>query len=129
MTPAEILNALGQRLAGMTDCPQIVWENKSTVPASLPYLTAAVVPGVTADRSLSGGAEWSDGTFVVVVVSELNKFTTAANILAANIKARFPYGLRPTAGLIIPAPPRVVKGYPTDADWRVPVQIPWKTMN
>lgn len=129
MTPAEILSALGQRLAGMTDCPQIVWDNRTTVPTALPYLTASVVRGVTTDRGLNGGAEASDGTFVVVVVAEKNKFTTAADILAAAIKARFPMGTRVAAGLTITGPGHVSTGYPTDTDWRVPVIIPWKTVN
>lgn len=127
MTPQAISAALGQRLAGMTGVPGIVWPNKAVPLPARPYLVAQIVRGRTTAPALAGGPILATGTFVVTVVHELNGFATAAETLAASVAARFPKGLRPAAGLTITDVPHIDSGYADDVSWRVPVLIPWKT--
>lgn len=126
MTPSAILQAIGQRLQGMANCPPIVWPNKAAAPAK-PYLVVQMVPGTATDPTLAGGGGIIEsGQCVVTVVAELNTFSTGAEAVAANIRARFPKGLRPTAGLTITDAPRILAGYTDDTSYRVAVSIPWQ---
>lgn len=123
MTPDAILNALGQRLAALTSCPPIVWPNKVTTPPARPYLTVQMAARDDIDPTIAGGDGYSEGRMVVVVVSDPDAYTTAADQLAARIKAHFPKALR-TGGVTIRSS-SVKGGYPTDTDWRIPVLIDW----
>jgi hypothetical protein len=124
MTPSQILNAIGQHLLTMTDCPPVVWPNKqpATLPA-LPYLTVQMAARRTFDPTLDGSSETSTGKAVIVVVHDLNEYSTQADDLAALVKAHFPKG-RLTDDLTI-RQSQVLDGYPTDTDWRVPVNVDW----
>lgn len=123
MTPDAIFSAIGQRLAAMPDCPPVIWPNKDSAPPARPYLTAQIAARDDLDPALAGGAGYSEGRFVVTVVSDLGRLTTAPDQLAALIKAQFPKALR-TSGVTIRAA-SVKSGYPTATDWRVPVVIDW----
>ena len=122
MTAAEITQAIGQHLAAMTDCPEIVWPNRITVPASLPYLTFGMAGRRTEDQTLAGGCETVTGRAVIVVVHRLNAYASAAEGLAEAVKARFPRG--DLGGLTI-RQAQVLDGYRTDTDYRVPVAVDW----
>lgn len=122
MTAAEITQTIGQHLAAMADCPEIVWPNRVTVPASLPFLTFDMAGRRTSDETLDGTAEITTGRAVVVVVHRLNAYASAAEDLAEAVKARFPRGS--IGGLTIKQA-QVLDGYRTDTDYRVPVAIDW----
>lgn len=122
MTPSEIAQVIGDHLAAMTDCPEIVWPNVATIPASLPYLTFDIAGRRTDDPTLDGTAEVTTGRAVVVVVHRLNSYATSAETLAETVKTRFPRG---TLGGLTIRQAQVLDGYPTDTDWRVPVVIDW----
>lgn len=122
MTAAEITQAIGQHLAAMTDCPEIVWPNRTTVPAALPYLTFDMAGRRTDDLTLAGGCETVTGRAIVVVVHRINAYASAAEDLAETVKARFPRGQ--LGGLTI-RQAQVLDGYRTDTDYRVPVTVDW----
>ena len=123
MTQAEILQAIGQRLQGMANCPPIVWPNKvATLPR--PYLVVQIIRGGASDPTLAGaGNLLLTGQFMVTVVADLNAFSTAADALADQIAARFPKGLRPAPRVVITAPAEILNGYPDEVSWRVPVRV------
>lgn len=122
MTASEIAQAIGEHLAAMDDCPEIVWPNRTTVPASLPYLTFNMAGRRTDDPTLDGSSETVTGRAIVVVVHRLNAYATAAEALAEAVKGRFPRG---ALGDLFIRQAQVLDGYRTDTDWRVPVVIDW----
>lgn len=73
------------------------------------------------------------GLALITVVTELGLGVKPAANIAALIAARYPYGrrLNTTGGLIeIPSPPFVMEGFRQDADWRLPVRVPyWGFLN
>ncbi|OAN76757.1 hypothetical protein A8B82_15305 [Sulfitobacter sp. EhC04] len=126
---ADISQALGQRLVAMTDCPDVVWENKDK-PASVvrPYLVVEVVRVSRRDASLKGGRRLvkSNGFLQVTAVGELDVYAFPSERLADRIAGQFPSGLRLSAAtgtVTIMDEPDIKKGYRDGADWRVPVQI------
>lgn len=121
MTITEIMETLGAHLAAMAGCPELVWPNKTTIPA-LPYATVALTGLNTTDQTLAGSSEVTTGRLVVVAVYPLNSYATLAQEMAETIKARFPRG--PLGALTI-RQAQVLDGYPTDTDFRVPVAIDW----
>jgi len=124
MTPSQVLNALGQHLMTLTNCPPVVWPNKqpATLPAR-PYLVVQRAARRTFDPTIDGSSETSTGRAVIVVVHDLNAYSTQADDLAALVKGHFPKGAL-TSDLTISLS-HVLDGYPTDTDWRVPVAIDW----
>ena len=128
MTPAKALDLIGQRLFSMYEVPEIVWPNTTRVPVALPYLTFQVASRGSLDLALAGGAEQLSGRVVVIVVAELNTYGKVADKLAQEIKERFPRGPLPaqTDGVLTIVQSQVLSGYPTDTDWRVPVEIDWR---
>lgn len=124
MTPSQVLNALGQHLVAMPGCPPVIWPNKK--PATLPerpYLVVQVAGRRTFDPTLNGSSETSTGRAVIVVVHDLNAYSTQADDLAQGVKAHFPKG-RLTGDLTVSLS-QVLGAYATDTDWRVPVEIDW----
>lgn len=124
MTPSAIQTALGQHLAAGVSRP-IVWPNKTTTPPPRPYLVMQAAGRSDFTPDLNGEIEYSTGRQVVVVVSDLNAFATAADDLAYAVKARFPKGLR--LGDLVVSQSQVLAGYADDVSWRVPVEIAWST--
>jgi hypothetical protein len=125
---ADIANALGQRLAAAPSLGTIAWPNDGTTPTA-PYLVFDHVPVSRVDRTLAGGGEIAEGYVMIGVVAALNEFATPANVIADAIAARFPYALRLsfTGGtIVITQPPVILRGYPDDANWRVPVRINYR---
>lgn len=125
MTPVEIENALGQQLAAMSGAPTIVWPNQDANPAR-PFILFQHVPVTRTDATLDGVGETARGYVLATVVAARDGFATAANTLAAQIMAQFPYGLRlaMTVGEItISKPPEALAGYRDGPDWRVPTRI------
>lgn len=121
MTPSEIQRALGERLATLGR--PIVWPNKSAIAPAKPYLVFQQATRSDEDRALAGGGGFSQGRAVVVVVEDLNSFTTAADDLAHQVKALFPKALR-LGGLTVRGS-SVSSGYDDDVSWRVPVFVDW----
>ena len=124
MTPVEIENALGQRLAAMGGAT-IVWPNQDANPAR-PFILFQHVPVLRTDRTLDGVGETATGYVTATVVAERDGFATAANTLAGQVMAQFPYGLALAMGvgaITINKPPEVLPGYPDGPDWRTPVRI------
>ena len=121
MTPAQVQNALGQHL--VTLGKTIVFPNKTTPPPALPYLVMQATARNDIDRSLAGGAGYSEGRQFIVVVHHKDQFATAADALAYQVKQLFPKALR--LGKLTIVRSQVLGGYVTDTDYRVPVQIDW----
>lgn len=123
MTPDEIMTALGAHLGGMDDCPSLVVPGFASDLPAYPYLTVQMATRADHDPALAGGAEYSTGTFGVVVVTEINTGTMQANTIAAAVKARFPKATL-TGGVRITGS-QVLAGYSDDVSWRVPVVVDW----
>ncbi|MDK3016549.1 phage tail terminator-like protein [Pseudodonghicola flavimaris] len=127
---ADILNALGQHLLTMADCPPVIWPNKK--PAALPdkpYLVAQIAGKNTARRAVSNGAKATTGQLIVTVVHDLDGYSTAADRLAQSVADQFDLDtpIPATGGQIrLRQEPTVVDGYSDDVSWRVPVVIPWR---
>lgn len=126
MDEADISQTLGQRLAGMTDCPPIAWENKDASPAR-PYLAVEMVRVSRRAPGLSGGAVIARGFMQVTVVTAVDKWAYPAERLAQQVADRFPKALRlagPSGGYVtVTEAPDIKQGYRDGPDWRVPVQI------
>lgn len=125
MTFQEIENAVGQRLAGMTDCPPIAWPNKDFTPNGT-YIEFRHAPGERVDPVISGGYEYQTGIFLLTAVTRAGGFNTAANALAQNIADRFPKALRLSAGdgsVVITAPSALGTPFQDGAYWRQPVRV------
>lgn len=124
MTPSQVLNALGQHLLTMVDCPPVIWPNKKPVNLpDLPYVVVQMTAPKTFDPTLNGSSETSLGRAVFVLVHDLNAYSTQADALAYAIKSHFKKG-RLTDDLTIKMS-QVLGGYPTASDWRVPVAVDW----
>ncbi|WP_176562656.1 phage tail terminator-like protein [Paracoccus liaowanqingii] len=124
MTPNEIQNLIGARLASMPDALRIVVPNETQTAPAKPYLILQTRSRGDQDPALAGGAEYSEGSFVIMVVTDLNARTARADDLAYAVKAQFPKALRLAPGLAIRLS-SVLGGYPDDVSWRVPVQVDW----
>lgn len=125
MTPAQVLNMLGQHLLTMPDCPATGWPNKQLQPLpEPPYLLVQMASRRTFDPTLTGTSEVSTGRAVVMVVHQKNAYSTQADDLAETVKKHFRKG--PLGDLTVRLS-QVLGGYPTDTDWRVPVAIDWTT--
>ena len=121
----EIEIELCKHLEGMTDAPEIAWQNKDIDPAR-PFLAADHLPGSRTDPTLDGTGETVIGQLMVYAVIEGNTFTKPANLLADKVINRFKYRtLIPltNGGILIVKPPEALPGYKDGPDWRVPVRI------
>lgn len=121
MTPNQIQNAIGARLAAMPYAPRIVVPNETVAPAK-PYLILQHRSRGDVDPTIAGDAEYSEGSVVIMVVTDLNKRTATADDLAAAVKAQFPKALRLGPGLVI-SQSSILGGYPDDVSWRTPVLV------
>lgn len=125
MNETDISKALGQHLQTLADVPYIVWGNKDR-PEGLarPYLRFQLVPVGSGGR-ISGG-KVQTGFAQVMVVADLGEFETAANTLADNIAALFPYEKTLTCGdgvLTVTTHTIPKGGFRDGSDWLKPVQI------
>ncbi len=125
-----IEQAIGQYLAAMPNCPPIAWPNRDFTPNGT-YIEFRHAPNERIDNTIDAIGAYQTGLFLLTVVSDKNKFTTASNALASRIMDRFPKGLRIDAGdsgtVMIYAPPSPGSGFPDGAYWRQPVTIPYVT--
>lgn len=129
-TFAEIENAIGQRLASMTNVPPIAWPNDSFVPGLDPYLEFRRSPNGSFDPVIAGGYAYEIGLALITVASPAGVFATASNDIAQQVANRFPKALRMTAGsgrVVINAPPSVAPGFQDGAYFRLPVRISYIT--
>jgi hypothetical protein len=125
MTPAQILNTIGQHLITLPDCPPTGWPNKKLDPLpEPPYLLIQMASRKTVDPTLTGTSESSSGRLIVLIVHEKDIYSTQADNLAEAVKQHFRKGV--LGGLTIKLS-QVLGGYPTDTDWRVPVAVDWTT--
>jgi len=130
MTFAEIENALGQRLSGMSGVPAIAWPNRKFTPGADPYLEFRHTPNGSFNPDTAGGVPYHIGLVLVTVVAPAGNFTTSANTLAQAVADRFPKGLRLTAGsgkVLINAPSSLASPFQDGAYWRQPVRISYIT--
>ncbi len=126
MKPSEILNALGQHLTGMPDCPPVIWPNKKQDPLpAKPYLVLQMASRRRVDPTLNGTSGNWVGTLSITVVWEKNTYSTQPDDLAENIRARFEKAVN--AGGVRIFHSEALVGFPTDTDFRVPVSIDWTT--
>lgn len=125
-----IEKAIGQHLAGMTDCPPIAWPNKDFTPNGT-YIEFRHAPNERIDNTIDAIGAYQRGLFLLTVVTAQDKFTTPANAIAKDIMARFPKGLRLDAGedgtVLVYDPPSPGTGFPEGAYWRQPITIPYST--
>lgn len=129
MRATDISNALAERLATGAGLPTVVWENQDTMPPNLPYLVFDNVRTGSRDAALSGGARVDEGYLMITVVAAQNQFATPATNIADDVAERFAYGLRLAfdgGHVLITRPPTVMRGYPDEADFRVPVRIDYQ---
>lgn len=133
MTHQQIETALGQRLAGMASAPPVAWPSidyNPTGPNAVPYLEFVHSPVARVDESNDGGFTRQIGLVLVTVVVERGKFTSAANVLAEAVAARFHKALRLVAGagnVVINAPAEIAPGFTDGIYWRVPVRVSYVT--
>jgi hypothetical protein len=125
----DIENAFGQRLAAMTDCPPVAWENRDMDEAR-PLLIVTHNPVSRIDPTSAGGMVQQSGFFEVSILTAWGEFKTASNALADQIINRFPKALRLALSnggqlVILSAQPMV--GYRDGVDYRQPVRIGYIT--
>jgi hypothetical protein len=120
--PSDIKNAIGQHLSAGIARP-IVWQDKATTLPPRPYLVMQNGNQSDISNTLNGEKRSTEGRVVIIIVGDLNAFATPAVDLAAAVKARFPKALR--LGGVTIARSQVLPGYPTDTDWRIPVEVSW----
>ncbi|WP_164871423.1 phage tail terminator-like protein [Paracoccus sp. Arc7-R13] len=123
MKPSAIQHAIGRRLAAIPGAPVIVVPNETTTAPAVPYLILQPRSRADLDPTLAGSDGYTEGSTIVMVVVALNSRTTAADDLAAKIKAAFPKAAR-FEGVTV-RQSSVLTGYPDAVSWRVPVQIDW----
>ena len=121
MTPAQILQAFGQRLETLPQAPTIVWPDQDANPAR-PYLTVQHVPAIRDFPDLAGRVLWQTGYFSVVIVMSAGDFAGQANTIAGAIMEHFPKTLR-FGGLLITGSRLAAPGYTDGTDYRLPVRI------
>lgn len=126
MKEADISQVLGQRLAAMTNCPTIVWENKDATPVR-PYLAVQMVRVSRRSPGLNGGGVISKGFMQVTIVADVDEWAFPAERLAQDISDRFPKALRlpgPSNGKVTIMESADIKtGFRDGSDWRLSVQI------
>lgn len=124
MTDTEIEAALQGRLATLTGV-ELVYENQIAGPAR-PYIAVEHVPTNITNPALSGATDISRGYMALTIITGENQFVTESRALAEQIKTLFPYGLKFAAGdgvVTINRPVQRIKGYPQDAEYRMPVRV------
>lgn len=128
---ADVSQALGEHLAGMTDCPPIAWENRDFTPER-PYLVVQMVRVSRRSPDLNGsGGTYARGYMQVTVVSDVDVWANAAERLADAIAARFPKALRLTAAggkVTITDAADVKQGFRDGPNWRLAVQVPYSAV-
>ncbi|HEX73324.1 MAG TPA: hypothetical protein ENN65_08430 [Candidatus Hydrogenedentes bacterium] len=127
ITDNQIEEAFGRHLEAAY-IADIVWPNATENLPPKPYLVVQHVPGIRRSPGLgAGGGEEVTGSFVVTVVTDVNKFSTQANDLAAEVMARFPRAVPIPCGdgKLRPGPqnPVALVAGRDGADWRQPVRI------
>lgn len=125
-----IEKAVGQHLTGMPDCPPVAWPNKDFTPNGT-YIEFRHAPNERIDNTIDAVGAYQTGLFLLTVVSEKNKFTTASNAIAKKVADRFAKATRLDAGedgtVVISAPPSPGTGFPDSGYWRQPITIPYLT--
>ncbi len=125
MTFDEIETAVGQRLAAMTDVPDIAWPNRAFDPGEK-YIEFRHSPTSRPDDVLTGGYEFQTGIFLLTAVTKAGEYSGEANGIAQDIADHFPKALRLTAGdgeVVITAPPSPATPFQDGAYWRQPVRV------
>ncbi|RDC66551.1 hypothetical protein HME9302_00002 [Alteripontixanthobacter maritimus] len=84
-----IEKAIGQHLAGMTNCPPIAWPNKDFTPNGT-YIEFRHAPNERRDDTIDAAGAYQIGLVLLTVVSAKDVFTTAANDTAARLWTAFP---------------------------------------
>ena len=121
MTPQEIVQAFGQRLAAMPQVPPIVWEDQDASPAR-PCLSVQHVPVTRETPGIAGGASYVTGYFAVTVMAARGGLAQDANAIATAILAHFPKAL--ALGRMRITQARIgAPGFIDGADYRLPVRI------
>lgn len=134
MTPAEIKTALGSRLgtAGISGL-QLLFPNvpADPDPPVKPYASVAFLSGGVLDGSLGGGWPVTNGSMIVVVVTEEGSGTVEGDGFVQAVAALFPRGLRlaVTGGFVeIHEQPQPKPGYLQGGAWRTPIEIPFRAL-
>lgn len=129
MNSKDIRNALKSRLAGGSIGPSGAWPNVD-YSGSRPYFDTSLTGAIREGGTLKGDELLSEaGQFNVVVVVDQGSGENDALDYADAVVALFPEGQRISiagAEVIVTKPVDVRGGYPTDADYRVPVVITYR---
>lgn len=126
MNTKNIRNALKARLAGGSIGPSGAWPNIDYSGAR-PYFDVTFASVDRDGGTLKGGEIlWETGQFNAVVVVDQGGGEDAAADYADAVAALFPEGQRITitgGEIVIRRPTQIRSGYPTDADYRMPVAV------
>ena len=127
MTPEQIEQAIGFRLATMPGAVVVVRDNQDADPPR-PFIAMAHHPVMRTRPALAGGGFVVDTGYVALsIVTPWGRLGTLANTLAAAVQARFPKALPITVGanrITITDDARITgQGYRDMADWRLPMRI------
>jgi len=129
MNTKDIRNALKSRLAGGAIGPSAAWPNVNHN-GTQPYFDTSFTGIVREGGTLKGNEILSEtGQFNAVIVVDQGGGEDAAADYADAVAALFPEGQRIsiTGGeIVIRRPVDIRGGYPTDADYRVPVAIHYR---
>lgn len=130
MKHEDIENAIGQRLAAMTDCPPINFPNRDLDSARpLIVFTHNVVS--RREAGINGGGAMQEGFVEATVLIDAGDFANEAMQWADAIIARFPKALRlalANGGQVVIQSAQVMgAGYRDGRDYRLPVRIAYRT--
>ena len=129
MNTKDIRNALKSRLAGGSIGPSGAWPNIEYTGA-LPFFDTSFAGIVREGGTLKGNEILSEtGQFNAVVVVDQGGGEDDALDYADAVHALFPEGQRITitgGEIVIRRPAEVRGGYPTNADYRVPIVVSYR---
>lgn len=124
----DIANALKARLANGGIGINGAWPNVG-YGGTKPYFEVQNAAANRSQPALNGGTLYEEGRLSVAVIVDVDTGETAANDCADAVSALYPKGLSiiiPNGAVTITGPATIAPGYRDEADWRVPVTIPYR---
>lgn len=126
MRQSTIARLLGRQLLTGFPSAQIVWPNDIAGLPDKPFIAFQIVRVGTESRTLARGQEVRIGFAMITIVQAVDVFATAAEDMADQVGALFPFGLRlvdAQGTITITRPPEVMTAFRDGPDYRVPVRV------
>ncbi len=130
MTETEIMERLERAVVELLPTRRVLLANDDRTPQK-PYLIVEISPTSRVNETIDCTPEAlvSSGRMIVTVVSVAGEFAKPGRVIADEIIAAFPKGLRlglSSGSVLIKKPADILGGYRDGPDWRTPVRIDYE---